>query len=503
MKIFRGRYVATAHNPDNKIAGISYYSDNSSDISKASSYNYAPPPHNQHKQCKQRNTERHSDITITNNVTVIQDGAIVVRKGIIEACGRWEQIRQQYRTAATTGVVDLTDCVLIPGLINAHTHLELSHLKNKVPYNGNFIDWVRNVTKNKITAADVLTNIISNACQQLLRSGVTTVGDISSNMLSWITCPLPFIRRTSFIEVFGLSPRDAEITRDYLLKIIASAQPYLHNNGSNTNHPDNINPAGSLVKPGISPHALYSAGQTLYELAAELAKTCAMPLTTHLAENPADDTLLCHARGPWRDYLTEIGKWNKNLKWPGTRSVPYFLQMKLHNQPFALAHVNYISDHELDQLAQSPHSVVYCPRAHAFFGHPPHRFRDMLAKGINVCLGTDSLASNQSLSILDEMRFIRRHYPDVPAETLLKMATINAAIALGWQGITGTLEPGKQADITALALTPGNQPLKLKHWTDILNTNTACTVMLTALQGRIVYTHPTWQPCTTNTISPQ
>src|SRR5262249_13659344 len=105
-----------------------------------------------------------------------------------------------------------------------------------------------------------------------------------------------------------------------------------------------------------------------------------------------------------------------------------------------LAHGNYLAGDQIAELARSECSVAYCPRAHRFFGHPPHPWREMLAAGINVCVGTDSLASNESLSILDELRFLRRMYPEVSARTLLEMGTIRAARALGLQGEVGAIE---------------------------------------------------------------
>jgi len=160
--------------------------------------------------------------------------------------------------------------------------------------------------------------------------------------------------------------------------------------------------------------------------------------------------------GPWVDYLKGIKRWDGTFECPHLTPVDYFLKMKLHGRSFLLAHVNYISDDELGRLAETPHSVVYCPRSHKFFGHKNHRFVEMLAKGINVALGTDSLASNNTLSILDEMRFIHREYPDVPLATILRMATINGARALNWADKTGSMSVGKDADLIAVPLEGGS-----------------------------------------------
>ncbi|MFH1417738.1 MAG: amidohydrolase family protein, partial [Planctomycetota bacterium] len=119
-----------------------------------------------------------------------------------------------------------------------------------------------------------------------------------------------------------------------------------------------------------------------------------------------------------------------------------------------LAHVNYIDDEDLDRLRSSDATVVWCPRSHDFFGHEPHRWRDMMAAGINVCVGTDSLASNKTLSVLDELRFVRQQAPDFSADALLEMGTIRAARGLGLDSQVGSLRPGKYADFVCIPWDP-------------------------------------------------
>ena len=119
-----------------------------------------------------------------------------------------------------------------------------------------------------------------------------------------------------------------------------------------------------------------------------------------------------------------------------------------------LVHVNYISDSEIALLAAVQATVVWCPRSHKFFGHAKHRWQEMLAADINVCVGTDSLASNETLSILDELRFVRRSAPEVPADLLLEMGTIRGARALGLDKKIGSLALGKWADFIAVPWDP-------------------------------------------------
>jgi len=199
-----------------------------------------------------------------------------------------------------------------------------------------------------------------------------------------------------------------------------------------------------------------------------------------LAETIEEHEFLLDGTGPWLDFLKRIDRWHNSFHCPHLSPVKYFLQLELADQPFLLAHVNYITDDELDLLAQSNHSVAYCPRSHSYFGHQPHRFPQMLSRGINVCLGTDSLACNDSLSILDEMRFIHKQNPGFCTETLLKMATINGATALRWQDKVGTIALGKEADLIAIPLTDSSaEPLS-----DILRSSVS--PKLTIVRGKIV-----------------
>ena len=375
----------------------------------------------------------------------IRDGAVAVHNGMIADCGPFSRIRKQY---AYGEVLDLTDCALLPGFVNAHTHLEFSALKGQVPYHGDFVDWVRRLRALHVgSPAGPPDQTLAEACRQSLTAGVTTVGDVCHGHDLLAHPAASAIRRTSFAEVFGMTAQLDDPIND-LARTIDQSQ------------------TNSLVRLGISPHAPYSASDRLYERTAQLAESHNLAMTTHLAENPAETEFIQTGAGPWLRYLAQIGKWDGSFACPRSEPVNYFLQLDLAGRPFALAHVNYIDTQDLRSLAQTDHSVVYCPRSHDFFGHPPHAFKRMLRHGINVCLGTDSLASSDSLSILDEMRHLHRQDPDFSTELLLRMATINGAVALGWHDKTGSISCGKEADLTAIPLTNG--PATAEPLDDIL-----------------------------------
>jgi len=409
----------------------------------------------------------HARIVIPLDSAVIVDGAVAIDGPLIVGCGHYHEILSRFSPADE---IDLTDCLLLPGLINAHTHLELSYLKGKgeIPYRNNFIQWVDSLRQLRSQFNDgTFKRIMNDACRESVQGGVTTVGDISYEHRAWHYLSSLPLRKTCFAEVFGMTG-DLDTPGEYLRRCITQTH------------------TGELLRLGLSPHAPYSAGSAVYKLSAELAAENSsdgspISLTTHLAETAEESVFLLEGTGPWLDYLKRINKWDGSFICPKQSPVNYFLSLDLADQPFLLAHVNYITDDELTALARTEHSVAFCPRSHHFFNRPAHSFRSMLEAGVNVCLGTDSLASNDSLSILDEMRFLHEQYPDFSVETLLKMGTINGAAALGWQDKIGRLTVGMEADLTAVPLTgdKGN-PL-----TDIFESDTQ--PRLTIVRGKIVY----------------
>jgi cytosine/adenosine deaminase-related metal-dependent hydrolase len=201
---------------------------------------------------------------------------------------------------------------------------------------------------------------------------------------------------------------------------------------------------------GISPHAPYTVEPHAYKRCLEHSRQTGAPLATHLAENPEEAEFLANGTGPFR-HLWEAGvnAWDEKVPRHPGGPIRLARDLGLLDHPTLLAHVNYCDDEELAILAAGQASVVYCPRTHEYFGHPPHRWRDMLAAGVNVAAGTDSCASSPDLNLLDDLRLLHRIAPEIDPMTLWQMATIRAARALRLENEVGSLTPGKYADIVA------------------------------------------------------
>lgn len=371
----------------------------------------------------------------------IENGAVLVREGKIVAVGRWETIAGH---GAGT-VQDAGDSVLFPGLVNAHTHLELSDCTPGDRPVGGLEGWLtRMLSRTRIDVPE-LESRSAAACKigalQCLRFGVTMVGDISRQC--HVTRPMlkdgP-LRVVSFGEVMAMAQR-----RVLLEERLARAVDELC--------------ASEFLRIAVSPHAPYSIEMAGYTRCLEVAKQRGMPLATHLAETRSEREFLeCHSgalKALWDSWLT----WDDQVPRYAGGPIRMARELGLLAYPALLAHVNYCDDEELELLGRGKASVVYCPRTHEYFGHPPHRFREMLASGVNVALGTDSCASSPDLNLLDEMRLVHRMYPGFDVQTLWRMGTSNGAKALMMDEMVGKTTPGMQADLVAFPAA-GHDPLR-------------------------------------------
>jgi cytosine/adenosine deaminase-related metal-dependent hydrolase len=336
------------------------------------------------------------------------------------------------RGAPDARLVNAGSSVILPGLINPHVHLELSGLTRPSHPDGGLSGWLGDIVSQTSTSSEELARNVASAVRmavhECVRCGITTVGDISRQCQ--ITRPLlqkgP-LRVVSYGEVQAMGQR-----RSLLGKRLEVAA-------------DDTWRSSQLIT-GISPHAPYSVEADGYRKCLEVARSRAMPLATHLAESRDESSFLATHSGPLRELWNRIGGWDSEV--PRFEGGPIRLAkiVGLLDYPTLLAHVNYVEEGELRMLAQGRCSVVYTPRTHAYFGHPPHRWREMLAAGINVAIGTDSRASAPDLNLVEELRVLHRLAPQVQAQTLWELITVRAAAALGLGGSIGLISPGKSAD---------------------------------------------------------
>jgi cytosine/adenosine deaminase-related metal-dependent hydrolase len=319
------------------------------------------------------------------------------------------------RTADT----DLGNVAIVPGFVNAHTHLDLSGARRQCPPTPDFTQWLRKVIafRRSRTPEQVQADIAAGIAESV-RYGVTLLGDIASGGLSWDLLRSAPCRTVVFYELLGLTEERARQSRE-------AAEAW------RAQHPGTLD-----CVPGFSPHAPYSVLSTQYSVLGKRSE----PTATHLAESREEIQLLRNHDGPFVDFLKELNVWHP----AGLIRDPLDVVRALPRGLFI--HGNYL---DADTSFTSQQSVILCPRTHQAFGHARHPFPRM---NVRVALGTDSLASNPDLDILAEARLLRWQYPEVAPSSLLRMLSLSGAEALGFDRVTGSLTPGKSADLVVLPL---------------------------------------------------
>lgn len=324
---------------------------------------------------------------------------------------------------ACTADIDFGDAVIIPGLVNAHTHLDLSGAVGATPPSTDYISWLRQVIAfRRAMSADDVQAAIDTGLAESMRSGTTLIGDISGDGSSWAPIAASPLRAVVFRELIGLPKDRAE-------QAWQSAQTWLGTTRET-----------SACRPGLSAHAPYSARISLIKAAAHAGLPCAI----HLAEFAGERELLVDHAGLFVPFLQEFAAWDPLGLAKGPEHV---LRLLEGSAPVLAVHCNYLAE---SAAIPANVSLVYCPRTQAAFGHPLFPLSRWLQRGVNVALGTDSLASNPDLSVLEEMRFVRRRHPELEGTAILQLATLAGALALGFGNECGSLAAGKHADFVVM-----------------------------------------------------
>ena len=374
-------------------------------------------------------------IVIPVSQPAIEDGAVSISWGRISAVGRWRDLRPK----AGGAVRDLGEAVVLPGLVNAHCHLDYTDMAGAIPPPKSFLDWIQAIVALKAdwSYSDFAQSWLRGA-EQLLRSGCTTVGDIEAvpELLPdvWAATPL---RVCSFLELISVRRRQqpAALLRQAVRRI--RELPPGRNRAS------------------LSPHALYTTNRELLKLARRTAHRARWPLTMHVAESALEFEMFRHGRGAMFNWLRKNGR---DMGDCGARSpVQQLAALGLLDARFLAVHVNHLAPGDAGLLARARAGVVHCPRSHAYFQHAPFPFAELREAGVNLCLGTDSLASiaregrsKPRLDLFAELRAFAAKEPGLPAENLLHLVTRNPAAALGLRGKAGELTRRAHADLLVL-----------------------------------------------------
>lgn len=323
--------------------------------------------------------------------------------------------------------------VLIPGLVNAHAHLDLTGIGPR-PFDAcsGFVGWIDMVRRLRPRDEAAIRSAVREGIRLSVAGGTAAIGDIAGGVSTDLAmAPFEELRTsgmegTSFLEFFGWAPGAGEGFERARTRVEALVK--------------NATPLGGPVRVGVQPHAPYSVSRPVMSLAAARAGEAGVAICSHVGETAEERRFVARGDGPFREFLRAVGVWDEAIageEFAGRTPVGQVTEA-LSRAAFLLAHVNDASDTDIEALSRHGASVAYCPRASEYFGVArdlgAHRYRDMLAAGVNVCLGTDSIINlpegSGRISVLDEMGLLARRDGTDP-DVLLRMGTTHGARALG------------------------------------------------------------------------
>lgn len=416
----------------------------------------------------------------------IADGAIAIDGSQIVAVGTRAALAEEFSQAT---VRDCGESAIIPGLINAHSHLELTAMRGFLDdEESDFFAWLKKLTVarlERMTTDDLKVSAAWGACEAA-RAGVTCVADASDSAFEAMNALREVgLRGIVFQESFGPDPRLAKENFEKLKAKTARLRER----------------ETALVKCGVSPHAPYTVCGPQLELISRFALDEGLPVMMHAGETRMEVALLREGRGPFADGLR-----NRGIEWqaPGVSTIQYLFDHGVLETHPLLAHCIHVDEADLETLKKTETRVAHCPKSNAKLGHDRAPFARMIGKGIATGLGSDSVASNNTCDLLEEARFalllartvvgegqldLQEHHPGgiLGADEVLRTATVGGAHALGMSEQTGALKSGMQADFAVVSLDGPHQVPTYDPVSTLIFASSGRDVILTVVAGREVY----------------
>lgn len=382
----------------------------------------------------------------------IRDGWVAVERGRIVAVGGPADLpparagdaaghgeREARESGAPRGSNDADGTpegiAILPGLVNAHTHLEVSWMRGQVRPAPSMPAWVERLMALRRTVGHEPPEPIAEAIAETRAAGTTLVGDVTNTLAAYDALMESDLSAAIFRELLGFAAADPR-------RLVADTQAGI----------DALTPVAWL-RPSIVPHAPYSVSPDLFRAIAAASND--RPMSVHLGESAEEVRFLLDGEGAWRTLLQRFGVWNDRWIAPGVGPVAYLEQFGLVDDRLIAVHCVQLTDDELARLASAGATVVTCPRSNVWTGAGDAPVERFYTSGVRVAIGTDSLASVEDLNVFQELAAARRLAPSVPASRLLDSATRAGAEALGFGEELGTIESGKRAELIGVRLPPG------------------------------------------------
>jgi cytosine/adenosine deaminase-related metal-dependent hydrolase len=352
----------------------------------------------------------------------VPDAIVTVDRGLVVGIG----------DARSSDAIDLGSVAVLPGLVNAHTHLELSWMRGQVPPAASMPKWAAALMALRRGVSSDPPEPIAAAIVEARRSGTALVGDVTNTLATYGWIADSDLSAVFFRELLGFSAPDPEAVVEAAAEQIASLRPV------------------ASLRASIVPHAPYSASPAMFEAIARRA--AGRPISIHLGESAAEIDLLRDGTGEWRELLESFGVWNDRWTPPACGPVEYVERLGFVNDRLLAVHGVRFTDDDLARLRRGGSTIVTCPRSNAWTGAGEPPVDRFYASGVRVAIGTDSLASVTDLNLFAELEAVRRLAPRVPARDLLASATLHGAAALGFADELGSITPRKRAQLLAVRI---------------------------------------------------
>lgn len=357
--------------------------------------------------------------------------------------GRVTHVGQGHDAPAADRVVDLGAAVVLPGLVNAHTHLELSWLRGQVPPGSDFLGWVGQLMRARgrfESAADpVATGAVREAIAEARASGTVAVGDIANALITPPLLAEAAMPALVFHELMGFRDSDgrAAVAASRARRAALESRD---------------------VRVVSAPHAPFSVSPELFAAIRNEARAMAHPVTSvHVGESAAEVRLLRDGTGPWRERLEALGVWRADWTPPGRGPADYLCDLGVIAAGTLVVHGVQLTEAELARLAQCDATLVTCPRSNTWVGVGAPPIARFIASGVRLAVGTDSLASAPDLNLFAELAELHRLAPEVPPSRLIEAATRGGAQALQLEPRFGSIVPGVEARLVAVTVPPGTR----------------------------------------------
>ncbi len=356
------------------------------------------------------------------NERPIKGGCLVLDKDKVIALGNYADLKREYPDAP---IDDLSQYIILPGFVNCHTHLELSPLKNKIEWKGSFANWIKEVGKLKRELSEeLIIQGVQEAIQDLWESGVVAVGEISSEYLSYQSLAQSSLHGKVYWEYISLRSEDLNsrfsVLKDSMREDIQ---------------------ANSIMGVGISPHSSYTLSHDAWQKVNQYIQEKDYPTAIHVGESIEEQEFFANRRGSLFQFINGISQVPEEVY--HTTPLSYLHSKGYLIKDNVIIHMNIMDDRDVQILKNLNLSVIHCPLSHDYFNHPPFKLDTLMDQGVNIALGSDSLASNHTLDFFEELRRMVRNYPDLSMERLIRMATLSGAQALRLKEGFGEINAGQ------------------------------------------------------------